>query len=374
MPVPILNSEVKSASSRSVALDAFRGAAIALMILVNNGGDTVYPQLEHAAWNGWTLADTVFPSFLWITGVALTLALTKRLQAGASRMDLFLQVCRRSAILYALGLLVYAFPYFDGSHIRLLGVLQRIAICFFFSSIIFLTTRLRGQILWIVGLLVTYWLAMMLVPVPEYGAGNLTMEGNFAHFVDRIVLGRYNYAETATWDPEGIVSTLPALATTLFGILAGHILRRKTDLSQRVIRLFITGNLLVTAGLICSFWLPINKKIWTDSFALLMAGIDFVVFAVLVWLIDGLGKKRGIQPLVILGTNAITVYMSAELLSATLDTIRLNHMTLHESVFRTAFAPFASPANASLLFSASYVLVMWGFAYALYRRGWFLRI
>ncbi len=156
--------------------------------------------------------------------------------------------------------------------------------------------------------------------------------------------------------------------------MAGHILRIKTDRNQQIIWLFVIGNLLLVAGLLCSAWLPINKKLWTDSFALLMAGIDFVAFALLTWFIDGLGIKRGIQPTVILGMNAIAVYMSAELLSETLDTIRVHGKTLHAWIFQTLFAPFASPVNASLLFALAFVGLMYLLAYALYRRRWFLRI
>lgn len=292
-PLHRTSLETPPSPQRLTSLDAFRGATIAFMILVNTpGGREVYAPLQHAEWNGWTPTDVVFPSFVWIVGVAMTLSLARRIAAGVSRARLFGQIFKRSVILYALGLIVYAYPGFNLHTQRLLGVLQRIAICYLIAGAIYLTTSLRGQIIWIVSLLAAYWLIMALVPVPGYGAGRLDVEGNFAHYIDRIVLGSHNYHWTKTWDPEGIVSTLPAIVTALLGIMAGQILRLERTLAERTTWLFVTGNLLIAAGLIVNVWLPINKKLWTDSFALFMAGLDFVMFAMLLWFVDGRGYKR----------------------------------------------------------------------------------
>jgi predicted acyltransferase len=175
--------------ARLVSLDAFRGATIALMVLVNTpGGRSSYGPLNHSEWNGWTITDLVFPSFLWIVGVAITLSLGNRIAAGVPKSRLFLQVLRRAAVIFGLGLIVYAAPNFNLSTQRLLGVLQRIAICYLIASAIYLTTRWRVQIVWIVALLVSYWLIMMLVPVPGYGAGDLAMGHNIANYVDGVVL------------------------------------------------------------------------------------------------------------------------------------------------------------------------------------------
>lgn len=361
---------------RLVSLDAFRGATMALMVLVNSPGDGAhtYAPLEHAEWHGWTPTDMVFPSFMWIVGVALTLSLARRVAQGVPRSWLLLQACRRAAILYLLGIVVYMYPNFDPSTQRLLGVLQRIGICYLIAVVIYLTTGIRGQIAWIVGLLAGYWLLMALVPVPGYGAGHYDLTRNLAHYVDQVVLGRHNY-EGATWDPEGIVSTIPAIATVLFGIMAGHILRLKRALSGRVVVLLVTGLLLIAAGLVCNTWLPINKKLWTSSFALFMAGLDFTVFAVFLWLVDGRGYQRFTKPLVIMGMNAIAVYMASEIVEEILRAIRLpGGMTLRSWLFDTLFRPIASPYNASLLYAISYVLVMFLFAFWLYRRRWFLRV
>ena len=370
----------KQTPERLVSLDAFRGATMALMILVNNPGDgtNVYAPLSHAEWNGWTPTDVVFPSFLWIVGVAMTLSLGRRLAAGVPRAKLFAQAFRRAAILYVLGLVLYAYPAFDPSTQRLLGVLQRIGICFLIATAIYLTTRVRGQILLIVGLLSGYWLLMTLVPVPGYGHGRLDVEGNLAHYIDSIVLGSHNYRWTKTWDPEGIISTLPAIATALLGIMAGHVLRLGRTLAERTTWFFCIGNVLIAAGLIANTWLPINKKLWTSSFSLFMAWLDFVVFAMFLWLVDGLGYKRVVKPLVIMGMNAIVVYMASELLDEVLDAIRWQAgghvITLHTWIQNTLFAPLASPANASLLFAIAYTLLMYLLAYGMYRRRWFVRI
>jgi predicted acyltransferase len=377
--LPLAPTENQSLKQRLVSLDAFRGATMALMVLVNTpgNGEHVYAPLEHSEWNGWTPTDVVFPSFLWIVGVAMTLSIAKRLAAGASKTQIFAQAFRRAVILYVLGLVIYAYPAFDFSTQRVLGVLQRIAICYLIATAIYLNTRIRGQILWIISLLTGYWLLMTLVPVPGYGAGHLDLERNFAHYIDRIVLGSHNYLYTKTWDPEGIVSTLPAIATVLFGIMAGHILRLPRTLSQRAAWLLGAGILLIAAGEVCNIWLPINKKLWTSSFSLFMAGLDFALFAMVLWLVDVRGYKRFLKPLIIMGMNAIAVYMASELLDQVLDAIHLSSggqmITLHSWLYGF-FTVVASPINASLLFAIAYTLLMYGIAYVMYRRQWFLRL
>ncbi|MGD0579399.1 MAG: DUF5009 domain-containing protein [Bryobacteraceae bacterium] len=380
-PPDSTRSSLGSVAQRLVSLDAFRGATMALMVLVNNSGDWrhTYAPLSHSSWNGWTITDVVFPSFLWIVGVAITLSLGARLARGIAKSKLMLQVLRRAAILYVLGLLCYLLPNFDFGAMRLLGVLQRIAICYLIASAIYLyAPRLRTQILWIVSLLAGYWLIMALIPVPGYGAGRLDMEGNLAHYVDRIVLGAHNYAPTKTWDPEGIVSTLPAIATALFGMMAGHLLRLPRDLSWRTMRLFFVGNALIALGLICDIWLPINKNLWTSSFSLFMAGLDFVLLAAFIYLIDELGYKRIVRPFVIIGMNAITIYMLSEFLAIALGAIHWHAaagvVSLQSWLFAHCFAPLASPFNAALLWALAFVLLMYLAAYALYRRNWFIRV
>jgi predicted acyltransferase len=358
-------------ASRLVALDAFRGLTIAFMVLVNDAGDGqhTYAPLQHSEWNGWTPTDVVFPSFVWIVGVAITLSLAKKLASGVSRGALVRQAFRRFLILYLLGLAVYAAPAFDPATQRLPGVLQRIAICFLAASLIYLSTGLRGQLIWITGLLTSYWLLMAFMPVPGFGAGRLDVEGNFAHYVDHIVLGRHNYSATKTWDPEGIVSTLPAIATALFGLLCGHILKMDRILQDRVLRMIALGAALMAAGYVCNIWLPINKKLWTASFCLFMAGLDFVLLAFFLWIVDIRGYKRMVGPLVIMGLNPITIYMLSELLSEALD-----FTGLHHTIYSSVFEPIGSPYNASLLWALAYTGLMYLTAWGMYKKGWVVRV
>jgi predicted acyltransferase len=358
-------------AGRLVSLDAFRGATIAFMILVNTPGDGehVYAPLQHAQWHGWTPTDVVFPSFLWIAGLAMTLSFTRRLEQGTSRWTLFIQMLRRAAILYGLGLVIYGFPYYDLGTLRLMGVLQRIAICTVAASAIWLSSGTRGRIAWLVALLAGYWALMMLVPVPGYGAGRLDVEGNLAHYVDRLVLARHNYQHTGTWDPEGIVSTLPAIATMLFGMFAGSLMLMRRTLSTRLMWMAAAGVALIVLGLICNQWLPINKKLWTTSFAIFMAGLDAVILAAFAWLVDVAGVKRPVMPLVVFGMNAIAVYMAAEMIDSV-----VRFLDVQERVYYNVFAPIASPINASLLYAVAYTCLMFLFAWALYSRRIFIKV
>ncbi len=360
---------------RLLSLDVFRGLIIAFMVIVNTAGTgrAVYPPLRHAKWDGWTPTDVVFPSFVWIVGVAIAISLRRKLETGASRTELLGVAARRAAILFALGLLVYAYPTFDLGTFRVLGVLQRIAICYLATVAIALVTGVRGQIVAVGACLLGFALLMFYAPVPEYGSGYLDVERNFAHYVDRVVLGAHNYHNTKTWDPEGVVSTLPAMATCLLGLLAGRLITGRQELSVRTTWMLILGNGLIAAAYCWNPWLPINKSLWTSTFVLLMAGFDFVMFGALLWVIDGLGYRRGLAPLVILGKNAIAVYMASELIDITLHAIPMGESSLRVWLYETWFAPLAAPMNASLLYAVSYMLLMLAIAYGLHRRGWYLR-
>jgi predicted acyltransferase len=225
----------------------------------------------------------------------------------------------------------------------------------------------RGQVAWLVGLLAAYWLVMTYAPVPGFGRGRLDVEGNFAHYVDRLALGTHNYARTHDWDPEEIVSTLPAIATALFGLLAGRVLQLRRSLAERTSWMFMTGALLVAAGWALSFEMPINKKLWTDTFCFFMAGLDFTACAVFVWVIDGLGWKRPFQPAVIMGMNAIAIYLASEFGAELIEGAQ-------QRIYWAAFVPLALPANASLLYSLAFTLVMYLIAYTMYRKRWFIRV
>ena len=366
-------------STRLSSLDAFRGLTIASMMLVNNpGSDTVYSQLDHASWSGWTFTDTVFPFFLWIVGVALTLSTAKRIQQGADRGKLLPHVFRRSVLLYAFGLFLAGFPYFHLAHIRIPGVLPRIAVCYLAASLIFLYTGWRTQLASIVVLFAAYWMLMTLTPLPCSGVDRFDQNCNFARYVDGLFLSGHMWSRTKVWDPEGIVSTLPAIGTTLFGVLTGHILRQKPPL-RLVGYLAAQGVALMAAGELMSIWMPINKSLWTVSYATLMAGLASLEFAAFYWLADIRGYKRWLQPLVIYGSNAIAVFVLSGVVGRLLGLIQVigpegRRESLGTRIYELLFAPLASPINASLLFAIAMVLLFFGISWYLYHRRWFLKL
>jgi predicted acyltransferase len=368
-------------TSRLLSLDVFRGATIAGMMLVNNAGNwnAVYPPLRHSAWHGWTFTDTIFPFFLWIAGVSMTFSFAKRLEGNDSRARLLTHTLQRAATIFLLGLFLNLFPLFQFSTVRIPGVLQRIAVCYLIAGIIFLYTSLRGQMVWTASLLLIYCALMKLAPVPGFGAGILEKEGNFAQYVDQLVLSGHMWASSKTWDPEGIVSTLPAIATILFGVLTGHLLRSRLTPENKTAWLMVIGNCLIGAGLIWAWWLPINKPLWTSSYSLLMAGMAANVFGCCYWLIDIKGYRRWSRPLAIYGMNAITVYVLAGLLSKLLSFIKVasvdgNEITAGKWVYEHIYAPVASPVNASLLYALTYVAILYGVSWFMYRMKWFVRV
>lgn len=399
--------------ARLMSLDVFRGATIAAMILVNNPGNwsAIYKPLDHAAWHGWTFTDLIFPFFLWIVGVAIPLSTARRLEQGQSRRQLLLHALRRAIIIFALGFFLNSFSHLiDGSlfrdgfsawlhhyatTVRVPGVLQRIGICYFIATLIFLGAGIRGQLFWTAGLLASYWLLMIVGPLLGCGTGGLGEQGNFCEYVDNLVLngetiGTHVWSGGKTWDPEGIFSTVPAIATTLFGILTGHLLRSRQMPETKTAWLFVAGNLLLFAGVVMHIWLPINKKLWTSSYAVFMAGMAMNCFAVCYWLVDVQGWRKWARPFAVYGMNAITVFMLAGLLGRISLSVKLTNAAGEKIALKTCLynhlcAPFASPdtapffaflaspRNASLMWALIYVVGLYLVAYLMYRRKWFLK-
>jgi predicted acyltransferase len=373
--------------NRLTSLDVLRGAAIAGMMVVNNHGpgDEVYEQIEHAAWNGWTFADWVFPTFLFVVGVAMTFSFRRRIESASARKTLYGHILMRSAILFLLGLVLNAlsyndYPYFHPATIRIPGVLQRIALCYLAVSFIMLHSGKKGQMYWILGLLGGYWLMLGLAPVPGYGAGVLQPTGNLAWYLDSSLLNghTYIYAPAPGFDPEGILSTLPAIATTLFGALAGHWLQSDRSREEKAAWMLVAGNALMLGGAIANIWLPINKNLWTSSYTILMAGLDLVCLGVLYWLIDIKGYRKWSVPLVIYGSNAISVYFLAGIIGKLLKIIDVgsdgNAMPLRTWIFENFYLRIANPMNASLLYATSFMLIMFLIALFMWRRKWFLKV
>ena len=276
-------------SGRLVSLDVFRGLTIAGMVLVNNAGSwsAVYPPLAHAAWHGWTPTDLIFPFFVFIIGVAIPLAFEKRKVSGENQRDLYLKIFRRSAIIFGLGVLVLnAFPYTldKFQHLRIPGVMQRLALCYLFASLIFLKTKVRTQIFIAVGLLIGYWMAMKLIAAPGFARGDLSLEGSLASWLDRTLLPGHTYKPM--YDPEGMFSTIPAISTALFGVLAGQWLMQRRESFEKVAGLFAVGALCVIIGYVWNGAFPINKALWTSSYVMFTGGLALQLLALCYWAID----------------------------------------------------------------------------------------
>jgi predicted acyltransferase len=343
---------------------------MSLMVLVNTPGNsaTTYAQLKHVEWHGLTLADTIYPTFLWIVGIALVFSLGKKLKQGSNHKAILWVVLRRAIILFLLGLFINGFPYFHWSTLRFLGVLQRIAVCYFLGSLLYMKVGFYGRLITTVLLLLGYWALMLYIPVPHYGAGHLDMARNLSHFIDYTILGPHNHLYTKTWDPEGFLGTLPSLATVLFGTLAGDILLN-TQNHAKLRTLISIGITLLIVGFAWNFWLPINKNLWTSSFSVFMAGIDFLLLSGLMILTQNKTLLRCFHPFLVFGMNAIFIYVLSEVLE-----IIFLKLSVHQDLYHFFLTTFHNPYQASFAYALSYVLLMFGFAYALYRNKCFIRI
>ena len=361
---------------RLVSLDVFRGITIAGMVLVNNPGswEHIYWPLEHAAWHGWTPTDLVFPFFLFIVGVSITLALGKRLELGGSNRDVYLKIIKRTLIIFAIGVFLNGFPYFSLAELRIPGVLQRIAVCYFFASIIFLNTKVRTQIAIVITLLLGYWLLVKFVSAPGYAAGDLTKDGSLPSYVDRVVFGKHVWAQAKVYDPEGLLSTIPAIATTLIGVLTGHWLRTEKTRYEKAAGMFVVGAICVAIGWAWNAFFPINKALWTSSYVLFTGGLALQFLAFCYWLIDIKGYRRWAKPFEVFGLNAIALYVVADLLAISLGLIKVGEGSLGGWIYDHLFASWASPVNASLAFAICFVLVCLGLMWILYRRRIFLKV
>ncbi len=345
-------------TGRLLSLDVFRGLTMFAMVMVNNQREGSYAPLRHAAWDGLTFTDLVFPFFLWIVGVAFTFSTARRMEQGESRATLLKHAAKRAAIIWGIGLLMNGFPYYNLSTLRIPGVLPRIAICYFFASLIFLYTDLRGRIMWTVGLMLAYFVLMH--------PGGYQIDSNLSDRLDRFLLTGHLYRPTR--DPEGTISTLTAIVTCLFGILTGHVLRARMTTLARMMWMLGGGAILLVLGLALDPFQAINKNLWTNTYTLAAAGWATLVFSIVYWICDvnKLGGRWS-QPFVWLGMNAIAVYIFHGLLE---DLAAMSGLRV--SVF-DAFAKFLNTPNAALAYSLVHVAASLTFAWFLYRRRWFLK-
>jgi predicted acyltransferase len=366
-------------AERLLSLDVFRGLTVAAMLLVNNPGtwSAVYDPLEHAAWHGWTPTDLVFPFFLFIVGAALAFSIVPRLERGEAPGRLFGRAARRGAILVGLGLLLQAFPYYnlDLSHLRIPGVLQRIGLAFTLAAAAALFLRPRAQAAVAAALLLGYWAAMTLIPVPGYGAGDLGKEGNLAAYVDRSLLGtNHLWASSKTWDPEGLMSTLPAVATVLLGVFAGRWLRSHRPPAERLVGLFLAGNAALVIGLIWGAVFPINKNLWTSSYVVFTAGMALHTLAVCYWLVDVRGRRRWAMPFAWFGMNAIFAFFLSGVMARLLYMVKIDGQAIKDVIFASAFDSWLPTHAASLAFALCFVALWTAIVWAMHRRGWYWKV
>ena len=366
------------AAGRLLSLDAFRGVTIAGMLLVNNPGtwSAIHPPLAHAPWHGWTPTDLIFPFFLFIVGVSMTFSFASRAGRGDDRRALMLNAMRRAAVLFALGLVLHGFPnYLDIADLRIPGVLQRIALAYLVASAIVLYLGRNAQVMAAAALLLGYWAVMMLVPVPGGSAGVLEPGLDIGAYIDRAIFGtNHLWSQARTWDPEGLLSTLPAVGTVLLGVFAGAWLRSGRDAPTKAVGLFLAGNIGLVLGLMWHPLFPINKNLWTSSYVVFTAGMACHFLAVCYWLIDVKGYRRWATPFVIFGVNAIAAFFLSGLFARILTMIPAGGTTLKGLLYGTLFEPFLSPVNASLAYAIGFVLLWLGIMTVFYRRGVFIKV
>jgi predicted acyltransferase len=382
-----------SSSKRYLAVDLLRGLTIAFMILVNdNGSERAFWALKHAEWNGFTPTDLVFPTFLFLVGASIVFSTESRLARGVTRASLFAHTVRRAVIILLLGFVVNSAPFFHLSSLRYYGVLPRIAVCYFIVASLYIWIRrpagsaagqptIADKVGILVGCLVGYYLLMRFVPVPGFGMPGrdlpfLDHDGNIVAWLDRQIFSAKHLYE-GTRDPEGLLSTIPALGTTLIGVLAGLFLRSSTRSdSRKALGLAVAGVSGVVLGLLWNPWFPLNKKLWTSSFVLYAAGWSLLILAAFWFLVQVRGYRRGTWPLLVFGTNAIAAYVLSELMAACLGNVRVG---AHSNVLRWTAEHIAAlmpsyPALGSLAYSLLYVLVCWLIVLPLYRKKIFIKI
>ncbi|HEX7120070.1 MAG TPA: DUF5009 domain-containing protein [Longimicrobiales bacterium] len=379
MPRLETSEPARPAPGRLASLDAFRGMTIAAMLLVNNPGSWshIYPPLRHATWHGWTPTDLIFPFFLFIVGVAMTFSFARRLERGASRRELLRKAARRSLVLFGLGLLLHGFPDYDLAAIRIPGVLQRIALASFAASAIVLCVGARGQAAAAAALLLGYWALLSWVPVPGIGAGVLEPGKDLGAWLDRMIFGtEHLWRYSRSWDPEGLLGTLPATASVLLGALAGHWIQSRRAGRASARGLALGGAAAVAVGLAWDTAFPINKNLWTSSYAVFTAGLAALMLAGCHALIDVHGRRRWATPFVVFGTNAIAAFFLSSLAARVLNLVRVgaNETPLKAFLHDALFASWLAPVDASLAFAVTYVLAWLGAMSALYRKGIFIKV
>jgi predicted acyltransferase len=387
----IASTRLKTKPARMLSLDVLRGLDIGFMILVNNNGDGAhaYWALKHANWNGFTPTDLVFPTFLFLVGISTVLSTEARLAQGASKQSLFLHTVRRAVIIFLLGLLVNSFPHFNPHTLRFYGVLPRIAICYFVVACLYLINPgWRDKLVLAILALAGYFVLMRYVPVPGFGLPGrdipfLDRDANLVAWLDRHIFSASHLYEQ-TRDPEGLISTIPAVGTALMGMLAGIWLRTGRSIVEKARWIAFAGLTCVLLGAAWNPWFPLNKKLWTSSFVLFAGGWSLLLLALSIWVVDILRAPEGspdrsqrsriFTPFLVFGTNAIVAYVFSELLAGGIDNIRVGPGNLQQWLYVSIHAVVPDAAFASLLYSLGFVAVCWIPVYFLYRKRIYIKI
>ncbi len=376
---------------RLTSLDVFRGLTIAGMILVNMASiaePNVYPPLLHAQWHGCTPPDFVFPFFLFIVGVAMSFSLSKYTEENKPSGSVYWRIFRRAAILFALGLLLNGFWNqgvwtFDFSSIRMMGVLQRIGVAYLLASLAILKLPRKGQ--WILAgvLLIGYWLGMMYLPVPGYGAGVLTQQGNLGAYIDRLIIPKAHLYKGDGFnfmgDPEGLFSTIPAVVSVLAGYFTGQWIRNQKGINFKTsINLVLFGLSCLVIGGMWNFLFPINKKLWTSSYVVFTTGWALLLLAACYELIEVRRVRRWGKAFEIMGLNAISIFVASVLLIKILVKTTVgtgeNAPSTYNWIYQNLFASWAGAFNGSLIFAIVTVLLWLAVAYVMYKQRWFIKV
>ena len=376
-------------SERLLSLDVFRGLTVAGMLLVNQPGDwsAIYPPLAHAPWHGWTPTDLIFPFFLFIVGVTTHLSVEARRRRGEDERAIAMQIAKRGAVIVLCGLLLASFPWWPLERItgmRFPGVLQRIGVAYVFGAMLTLHGSLKRHVIILVALLYGYWFAMTLLPVPGTGAlGQLVLarpSASLAAWLDRAVFGTHLWRSSQTWDPEGLLSTVPAVGTVILGVFTGRWIASGTPIHERLVGLFGAGALATMAGLMWNWSFPINKNLWTSSYVLFTAGVAALTLATCIWLIDVAGVKWWTKPFTWFGRNPLLAFLGTGLMSRTIySLVRIpkddgTTASLQRVIYENAYASWLPPKDASLLFALSYVALWALILYVLDRRKFYWKV
>jgi predicted acyltransferase len=388
------NSATAGVAKRLVSLDVLRGVTIAFMIMVNNnGGRGSWAQMNHAAWNGFTATDLVFPTFLFVVGIAIVFSFKARLAKGATRKQLAVHTVIRAAVLIVFGIVVNSFPLFHLEHMRFYGVLQRIAICYLIIGLFYLWDERASTKIWVLALaLIGYWILVRWVPVPGAGVPErdvpfLDRNQNIVAWVDRHLMPGHLYEDAPLHDardPEGLLSDIPALGTTLLGLLTGLWLRSERSVRAKALGLAAGAAACLALGYLWSIWFPLNKKMWTSSYVLVAAGWSLTAFVVFYWAIEYKGwcrkgwSKGLVWPWLVFGSNAIVAYMISELLASALDLIHLpsggHGIDLLAFANRHLFTVISDPGWRAFLYSVLYTALCFVPVWVMYRKKIFLKV